>query len=94
MPGTFTTYASTTTKMSTQNSRSSIILMRLSIRIFNGGGKNPEFNEDLIMKINHVDAVLKCEIWMLSRAKNFMDDQLLECALVPIFSISGKGKVI
>ncbi|KAL0419508.1 UNVERIFIED_CONTAM: hypothetical protein Sradi_1364300 [Sesamum radiatum] len=60
----------------------------LSTRIINGGGKNPDFNEDLIMKINQVDAVLKCEIWMLSRAKNYMDDQLLGFALVPISSVS------
>ncbi|XP_073303099.1 uncharacterized protein [Primulina huaijiensis] len=65
----------------------------LSTSIINGGGKNPEFNEDLIMKINIRDAVLKCEIWMLSRAKNFMDDQLLGFALVPISSVLGKGKV-
>ncbi|KAL2507092.1 Calcium-dependent lipid-binding (CaLB domain) family protein [Forsythia ovata] len=65
----------------------------LSTRIINGGGKNPEFNEDLIMKINQIDAVLKCEIWMLSRAKNFMDDQLLGFALVPISLVIGKGKV-
>ncbi|KAL0459131.1 UNVERIFIED_CONTAM: hypothetical protein Slati_0540300 [Sesamum latifolium] len=65
----------------------------LSTRIINGGGKNPDFNEDLIMKINQVDAVLKCEIWMLSRAKNYMDDQLLGFALVPISSVYGKGKV-
>ncbi|GFP96277.1 hypothetical protein PHJA_001771800 [Phtheirospermum japonicum] len=65
----------------------------LSTRIINGGGKNPDFNEDLIMKIHQADAVLKCEIWMLSRAKNYMDDQLLGFALVPISSVSGKGKV-
>ncbi|KAK6141751.1 hypothetical protein DH2020_024508 [Rehmannia glutinosa] len=40
-----------------------------------------------------MDAVLKCEIWMLSRAKSYMDDQLLGFALVPISSVSGKGKV-
>ncbi|XP_075506168.1 uncharacterized protein LOC142543061 isoform X3 [Primulina tabacum] len=45
------------------------------------------------MKINTKNAVLKCEIWMLSRAKNFMDDQLLGFALVPISSVLGKGKV-
>ncbi|KAK6141523.1 hypothetical protein DH2020_024733 [Rehmannia glutinosa] len=65
----------------------------LSTRIINGGGKNPEFNEDLILKIHQMDAVLKCEIWMLSRAKSYMDDQLLGFALVPISSVSGKGKV-
>ncbi|PIN06508.1 hypothetical protein CDL12_20941 [Handroanthus impetiginosus] len=65
----------------------------LSTRIINGGGKNPDFNQDLIMKINQLDAVLKCEIWMLSRAKNYMDDQLLGFVLVPISSLFGKGKV-
>ncbi|KAA8544589.1 hypothetical protein F0562_022601 [Nyssa sinensis] len=65
----------------------------LSTRIINGGGKNPEFNENLIMKITQLDAVLKCEIWMLSRAKNFMEDQLLGFALVPMSSVVGKGMV-
>ncbi|KAH6810741.1 hypothetical protein C2S51_024503 [Perilla frutescens var. frutescens] len=65
----------------------------ISTRIIIGGGKNPEFNEDLIMKINQSDAVLKCEIWMLSRAKNLMDDQLLGFVLVPISSVSGKGRL-
>ncbi|KAL3653324.1 hypothetical protein CASFOL_003005 [Castilleja foliolosa] len=65
----------------------------LSTRIINGGGKNPDFNQDLIMKIHQADAVLKCEIWMLSRAKNYLDDQLLGFALVPISSVYGKGRV-
>ncbi|GER55034.1 RING/U-box superfamily protein [Striga asiatica] len=65
----------------------------LSTRIIDGGGKNPEFNERLLIKIRQPGAVLKCEIWMLSRVKNFMDDQLLGFALVPISSLSGKGKV-
>lgn len=66
----------------------------LSTRIINGGGKNPEFNETLIMKITQLDAVLKCEIWMLSRARNFMEDQLLGFALVPISLVVGKEKVV
>ncbi|KAL7151924.1 hypothetical protein ABFS83_04G064100 [Erythranthe nasuta] len=65
----------------------------LSTRTVRGGGKNPQFNEHLIMKINTVDAVLKCEIWMMSRVKNYMDDQLLGFALVPISSLIGKEKV-
>ncbi|XAR60309.1 hypothetical protein NMG60_11033626 [Bertholletia excelsa] len=62
----------------------------ISTRIINGGGKNPEFNENLAMKVAHKDALLKCEIWMLSRAKNLMEDQLLGFALVPVSSIQGK----
>ncbi|OAY57977.1 uncharacterized protein LOC110608647 [Manihot esculenta] len=64
-----------------------------STRIINGGGKNPEFNEKLAIKVAQLDAVLKCEIWMLSRARNYMEDQLLGFALVPISQVAGKGKV-
>lgn len=66
-----------------------------STHIVNGGGKNPEFNEKLIIKVNQLDgAVLKCEIWMLSRARNYMEDQLLGFALVPISHVVGNGKVV
>ena len=65
----------------------------LSTRIINGGGKNPDFNENLRLKITQADAVLKCEIWMLSRARNYLEDQLLGFALVPISQVVGKGKV-
>ncbi|CAI9271067.1 unnamed protein product [Lactuca saligna] len=61
--------------------------------IINGGGKNPEFNEKLAIKITQFDAVLKCEMWMLSRAKNFMEDQLLGFSLVPLSLILGKGEL-
>ncbi|XP_047323988.1 uncharacterized protein LOC124927588 [Impatiens glandulifera] len=65
----------------------------ITTRIIIGGGKNPDFNQNLSMKITQFDVVLKCEIWMLSRAKNFMEDQLLGFALVPISTLSGKGKI-
>lgn len=65
----------------------------LSTRIINGGGKNPTFNENLRMKITQMDAVLKCEIWMFSRSRIHMEDQLLGFALVPISKLVGKGKV-
>ncbi|KAK9062896.1 hypothetical protein SSX86_020086 [Deinandra increscens subsp. villosa] len=61
-----------------------------STRIINGGGKNPDFNEKLEIKINQIDAVLKCEMWMLSRAKNLMEDQLLGFSLVPVSSIRNR----
>ncbi|GLJ45426.1 hypothetical protein SUGI_0956360 [Cryptomeria japonica] len=65
-----------------------------STQISNGGGRNPVFNESLQLKINsHVDTSLKCEVWMLSRAKNYLEDQLLGFALVPLASVVGKGKV-
>ncbi|KAK7300240.1 hypothetical protein RJT34_11080 [Clitoria ternatea] len=65
----------------------------LSTRIINGGGKNPTFNENLRMKVSQKDAVLKCEIWMFSRSRFHMEDQLLGFALVPISQVVGKGKV-
>ncbi|KAG9458031.1 hypothetical protein H6P81_002539 [Aristolochia fimbriata] len=65
----------------------------LSTSIVNGGGKNPVFNEGLRMKITQIDAVLKCEIWMLSRARNFLEDQLLGFALVPLSTLAGQGKL-
>ncbi|CAJ2634254.1 unnamed protein product [Trifolium pratense] len=64
-----------------------------STRIINGGGKNPTFNENLRIKITQIDAVMKCEIWMFSRSRIHMEDQLLGFALVPISQIVGKGKV-
>ncbi|XP_010926975.1 uncharacterized protein [Elaeis guineensis] len=66
----------------------------LSTRIVAGGGKNPQFDEHLKLKIPQPDAVLKCEIWMLSRAKNFLEDQLLGFTLVPLSSVAtAKGKL-
>ncbi|KAH7542191.1 uncharacterized protein LOC107404341 [Ziziphus jujuba] len=65
----------------------------LTTRIINRGGKNPDFNENLRMKITQPDAVLKCEIWMLSRARNYMEDQLLGFALVPISKVVENGKM-
>ncbi|CAA6659179.1 unnamed protein product [Spirodela intermedia] len=37
------------------------------------------------------DTSLKCEIWMLSRVKNYLEDQLLGFALVPLSEIVGSG---
>lgn len=66
----------------------------LSTRISNGDGRNPVFNESLQMKINNqVDASLKCELWMLSRARNYMEDQLLGFVVVPLSTVAGKGKL-
>ncbi|CAN6444107.1 unnamed protein product [Victoria cruziana] len=65
----------------------------LSTRTVNGGGRNPEFNERLQIKVVQFDAVLKCEIWMLSRITNYLEDQLLGFALVPLSSVFGKGKL-
>ncbi|PKA53705.1 hypothetical protein AXF42_Ash009201 [Apostasia shenzhenica] len=64
----------------------------ISTRVVSGGGKNPNFDERLQLQIPSRDAaVLKCEIWMMSGARNYLDDQLLGFALVPISSLAAAG---
>ncbi|GLU18894.1 hypothetical protein SLE2022_351710 [Rubroshorea leprosula] len=65
----------------------------ISTRTITRGGKNPDFNEGLMMKVTQPDSVLKCEIWMLSRIRNYMEDQLLGFTLVQVSEVAGKGKV-
>ncbi|XP_073123881.1 uncharacterized protein [Henckelia pumila] len=59
----------------------------VSTKIVNGGGRNPVFNENLRLNVRKVDSSLKCEIWMLSRVRNYLEDQLLGFALVPVSDI-------
>lgn len=59
----------------------------VSTKIINGGGANPIFNENLSLNVRKVDSSLKCEIWMLSRVKNYLEDQLLGFTLVPLSEI-------
>lgn len=63
-----------------------------STRVITGGGKNPQFDESLTIKVPHTDAVLKCEIWMLSRVRNYLEDQLLGFTLVPLSSVAAAAK--
>lgn len=66
----------------------------VSTQIVNGGGKNPVFNENLRLNVRTVESSVKCEIWMLSRVKNYLEDQLLGFALVPLSEILiSKGKL-
>ncbi|KAL0736043.1 hypothetical protein Bca4012_012253 [Brassica carinata] len=66
----------------------------ISTRIVHRAGKNPEFNQKLMINVNQIDAaVLKCEIWMMSRARHYMEDQLLGFALVPVSDIIGQDSV-
>uniref|UniRef100_A0A5B6YJV5 C2 domain-containing protein n=2 Tax=Davidia involucrata TaxID=16924 RepID=A0A5B6YJV5_DAVIN len=59
----------------------------VSTQIINGGGKNPVFNENLRLNVGTIDSSLKCEIWMLSRVRNYLEDQLLGFALVPLSQV-------
>ncbi|KAF5175752.1 Calcium-dependent lipid-binding (CaLB domain) family protein [Thalictrum thalictroides] len=64
-----------------------------STKIINGGGKNPVFNDSLRLDVRNLDASLKCEVWMMSRVKNYLGDQLLGFAMVPlsdIFAANGR----
>ncbi|ESQ41197.1 hypothetical protein EUTSA_v10013849mg [Eutrema salsugineum] len=66
----------------------------ISTRIIHRAGKNPEFNQKLMIDVTQIEAaVLKCEIWMMSRARHYMEDQLLGFALVPISDIIGRDSV-
>nr|CAB3454786.1 unnamed protein product [Digitaria exilis] len=57
-----------------------------STQVVNGGGRNPVFDQSLRLGVRagDVDAALRCEVWMLSRVKNYLQDQLLGFALVPL----------
>ncbi|XAR55290.1 hypothetical protein NMG60_11035323 [Bertholletia excelsa] len=67
----------------------------LSTQIINGGGKNPVFNENFWLNVRSInDSSLKCEIWMLSRVRNYLQDQLLGFAFVPLSDVlAGNGKL-
>ncbi|KAJ1392521.1 C2 domain [Sesbania bispinosa] len=66
----------------------------VSTKTINGGGRNPVFNENLRLSVKTVESALKCEIWMLSRVKNYLEDQLLGFALVPLSEVLMKdGKL-
>ncbi|KAI5081351.1 hypothetical protein GOP47_0004534 [Adiantum capillus-veneris] len=59
------------------------------------GGQNPVFNQSLEIPVSskqQQDAILKCELWMMSCARNYLEDQLLGFVLVPLKTLYGKGK--
>ncbi|KAL6196109.1 hypothetical protein ACLB2K_031724 [Fragaria x ananassa] len=59
----------------------------VSTKTINGGGQNPVFDDKVQLNVRTVDASVKCEIWMLSRVKNYLEDQLLGFALVPMSEV-------
>ncbi|XP_022753063.1 uncharacterized protein LOC111301558 [Durio zibethinus] len=59
----------------------------VSTKIINGGGRNPVFNENLRINVRNVDSSLKIEIFMMSRVRNYLEDQLLGFALVPLSEV-------
>ena len=63
----------------------------VSTNIINGGGRNPVFNENLKLNVKTVESSLKCEIFMMSRVKNYLEDQLLGFTLVPLSEVLVKN---
>ncbi|XP_076919645.1 uncharacterized protein LOC143580534 [Bidens hawaiensis] len=59
----------------------------------NGGGQNPVFNENLCIDVPTIDTSLKCEIYMMSRVQNYLQDQLLGFALIPLSDVVIKNGV-
>ncbi|XP_076928080.1 uncharacterized protein LOC143591908 [Bidens hawaiensis] len=59
----------------------------------NGGGQNPVFNETLCIDVPTIDTSLKCEIYMMSRVRNYLQDQLLGFALIPLSDVIIKNGV-
>ncbi|KAK9006044.1 hypothetical protein V6N11_035097 [Hibiscus sabdariffa] len=59
----------------------------VSTKIINGGGRNPVFNDNLRLDVWNVDSSLKIEIFMMSRVRNYLEDQLLGFALVPLSEV-------
>ncbi|XP_076939682.1 uncharacterized protein LOC143608552 [Bidens hawaiensis] len=58
----------------------------------NGGGQNPVFNETLRINVPAIDSCsLKVEIFMLSRVRNYLEDQLLGFCLIPLSEIVVKN---
>ncbi|CDY37127.1 BnaC06g03720D [Brassica napus] len=63
----------------------------LSTKIINGGGRNPVFDDTLQFHVKSVDCSLKCDIYMMSRVRNYLEDQLLGFALVPLSEVIVKN---
>ncbi|CAN6812846.1 unnamed protein product, partial [Brassica oleracea] len=63
----------------------------VSTKIINGGGRNPVFDDKVKLDVRALDASLKCEIYMMSRVKNYLEDQLLGFTLVPMSELLFKN---
>ncbi|KAK9074244.1 hypothetical protein SSX86_006841 [Deinandra increscens subsp. villosa] len=59
----------------------------VTTQTINGGGQNPVFNETLRIDVPTIDSSLKCEIYMMSRVRNYLEDQLLGFALIPLSDV-------
>uniref|UniRef100_A0A1J3K3Y0 C2 domain-containing protein n=1 Tax=Noccaea caerulescens TaxID=107243 RepID=A0A1J3K3Y0_NOCCA len=63
----------------------------VSTKIINGGGRNPVFDDNVKLDVRVLDSSLKCELYMMSRVKNYLEDQLLGFTLVPMSELLFKN---
>ncbi|KAF8116923.1 hypothetical protein N665_0014s0181 [Sinapis alba] len=63
----------------------------VSTKTINGGGRNPVFDDKVKLDVRGLDTSLKCEIYMMSRVKNYLEDQLLGFTLVPMSELLFKN---
>ncbi|CAH8389854.1 unnamed protein product [Eruca vesicaria subsp. sativa] len=63
----------------------------VSTKIINGGGRDPVFDDKVKLDVRVVDTSLKCEIYMMSRVRNYLEDQLLGFTLVPMSELLFKN---
>lgn len=59
----------------------------VSTDTINGGGQNPVFDQSLRLNVKTIETSVRCEIWMMSRVKNYLQDQLLGVTLVPLCDV-------
>ncbi|KAK4714050.1 hypothetical protein R3W88_019957 [Solanum pinnatisectum] len=59
----------------------------VSTDTINGGGQNPVFDQSLRLNVKTIETSVRCEIWMMSRVKNYLQDQLLGLTLVPLCDV-------
>nr|XP_027065107.1 uncharacterized protein LOC113691104 [Coffea arabica]XP_027065108.1 uncharacterized protein LOC113691104 [Coffea arabica]XP_027065109.1 uncharacterized protein LOC113691104 [Coffea arabica] len=59
----------------------------VSTQIINGGGRNPVFDENVRLNVRNIDSSVRCEVWMLSRVRNYLEDQLLGFTSVPLCEV-------
>ncbi|KAF8084714.1 hypothetical protein N665_0705s0002 [Sinapis alba] len=63
----------------------------VSTKIINGGGRDPVFDDKVKLDVSVLDTSLKCEIYMMSRVRNYLEDQLLGFTLVPMSELLFKN---
>ncbi|CAN6861596.1 unnamed protein product [Brassica oleracea] len=64
----------------------------VSTKIINGGGRDPVFDDKVKLDVRVLEVTsLKCEIYMMSRVRNYLEDQLLGFTLVPMSELLFKN---